>query len=856
MASTATNDAPSDRIPSLQHTISSRPASYSNTQLVGSQAVRILLHSCSCHTICQHSLQKRAPMESHLPISPTKTRCSPPKDFVREDMKPAPLRLSPKSKEIGEVSGVSQQQPGTGFIKSATPTDEATTTKRATDKLPIHQIQLKNPPLAAIVSKFEILDVMTDLEKQATTSHGALSVEVSRLPARNSVVHKELGVCIKSGLAKESPPGLGSEEVGELQSTPSPSEISPRRSSSCEPQSTSQTGIQPAVVQTAYFFDPFTGERRPDKPGGSADGRQRSLVAERRQMFEAPIGKFDTQGNAGLPGMLTTCIDGVRKSLPLPIPGKNGVMPQTPTPTYTLPRTKTWKTRLSDIETPQDSSRARAEPPLDPRPVNADEQPKAAVEGGWTRSISKSLGYSAGQRTRPTREKTQREYTTASKGQRDRGKLFGLWPRAMDALHSRDASTSDSEQVATKAPDRPMDQVALETTQSVSRNSTRLSVPQSETFESQEKPNSGHATSIIMLPESSGNAATVTAQSKVASLRRLFDKSANDTGPKSGSRLRRSHTGPTKRSSAHGNSRTALRSGHEQQVQYEVSTDGAISRSPQSMAGAHVSKESTSSSLKDRINTLEAICRIDEEMRPSTNKMILAPRSKTAGPEREADSPKIHPETRFESLGFKRGREVWRKISASWEKGRLEEGKRDGNDHTKQKVAKSPEPPTWQGSYLTAARSDDKHLAKCSPEEPSTRSLAACASASTRDSPLRKSTSAIPRECLSTGASLDGCSAEEKGALPLSTTGPVAASNWWQLVSSSSHAPWKTTWEALSGDAHGISWGRWRTPRDRGIVAAGAKCRMHHPRPLPTVQLGKTRKAATRQSGTNISSSN
>ncbi|KAK1717156.1 hypothetical protein BDP67DRAFT_609807 [Colletotrichum lupini] len=127
-------------------------------------------------------------MESHLPGSPTQARCSSPKDFVRGDMKPAPLRLSPKSKETDEASGVSQQQPGASFIENATSTDEFTTTEQFNDKLPRHPTQLKPPPLAAVVSKFEILDIMTDLETQATASHGASSVEVPRSPAENRAV--------------------------------------------------------------------------------------------------------------------------------------------------------------------------------------------------------------------------------------------------------------------------------------------------------------------------------------------------------------------------------------------------------------------------------------------------------------------------------------------------------------------------------------------------------------------------------------------------------------------------------------------------------------------------------------------
>ncbi|KAK7435441.1 hypothetical protein Landi51_13029 [Colletotrichum acutatum] len=753
-------------------------------------------------------------------------------------MKPEPLRLSLKSKKTNAASDISQQQPGASFIEIETPTDESTTTERATEKLSRHPIQPKNTPLAAIVSKFEMLDVMTDLETQATANHNASNVEVPHSPANNSVVRKELGFSVKSGLAKEPPPGLGCEEVVETQSTPSPSQISHRRSSTCQPQNSQQTGMRPVVEQTTYVFDPFTGERQPYKAGRPGDGRQRSLVAERRQLFEAPM-------------------SGVRTSLPLPTFSNNGITPRTSTPSYTLPRTKAWKMRSNDIEALQDSSRGRAEPLLDLRPVNAGDQTEAAVGGSWTRSISKSLGYSVGQRSHPNREKTQRENISVSRGQRGRGKLFGLWPRAMDALHSRDASISNSEQVITKSPDWPTDQVALEMTQSVCRDSTRSSVPQSESCESQKKLRSGPTTSTTALPDSSGDAAIVTAQSKVASLRTLFDKSANYTGPKSGSRLRRSYTGPTNRSSANSNSQTGFQYGHEQQSQYEISTDRAIRRSIQSTTGAHISKGSTSSSsLKDRINTLEAICRMDAEMRPSTNKTISTQRSNATGPKRETDGYKSHLENRFESLGFKRGREVWRKISASWEKGRLEEGKKDGNDHTKQNVAKSSEPPTWQESYLITARSDDKQLANCSPEKPEARSLAASASASMRDSSLRKSTSAIPRECLITGISLDGCPAEQKGALPLSTTDPVTTSYWWQFGSASSHAPWRTKWDALSGDVHGISWGRWRAPRDRGIVAADAECRMYHPRPLPTVQQGKMRKAANRRSETNISSDN
>ncbi|KXH59439.1 pheromone receptor [Colletotrichum salicis] len=697
---------------------------------------------------------------AHTP--PEQARYSPPRDFVRDDMKPAPLRLSPKTKETDEIPDVSLKL-GASSIKNATHTDDSTPTERATGQLSNHPTQLKNPPLAAIVSKFEILDVMTDLETQATTGHGTSNIEVPRSPANNSTVRKDLGVCVTSGLAKEPPPRLVHDDVVERQSTPSLSQTSLHKISLRGSQSYSETGIQPAVEPTTYVFDPFTGERRPNKAGRSADGRQKSLVAERRQMFEAPM--------SGVSAMS----------------GKS--------------------------------------------------QLKIALEQShlWTQGLSTTV--------------TKRKWQGKKLGP-------GAYQRALDIALAKESSLApeDTEVEGSSSgfgPEPWMSSI-LEKLQPQNRD-TKVSKHQTgQRARSQEEPQSGHATSMTALPEPSGNAAIVTAQNKVASLRRLFDKSANDAGQKSGSPPRRSYTGPTDKVSTHSNSQTVLRSGHEQQPQCEVSMDGAIRRSFQAMADAHSPKGSTSSSLKDRINTLEAICRIDAETRPSTNKTISASRSNIPGTEREADSSKSHAENRFESLGFKRGREVWRKISASWEKSRLEEGKRNGNDHTKQRLDKSQEQRTWQGSYLTTARPDDTQLADCSPDEPTTGSPPASASAPTRVSPFpaRKSTSAIPRECLSIGTNLDGCSEEQKGALPLSTTGPVGTSYWWQLGSASSQAAWRTRWDALSGDAPGISWGRWRAPRERGLMTAGAECRMHHTRPLPTVRLGEMRKAANRQSET------
>ncbi|KAK1688687.1 hypothetical protein BDP55DRAFT_25808 [Colletotrichum godetiae] len=783
-------------------------------------------------------------MESHLPLSPTQARYSPSRDFVRDDMKPAPLRLSPKTKETDEIPDV-PLQPGASSIKNATHTDGSTPTERATGQLSNHPTELKNPPLAAILSKFEILDVMTDLETQATTGHGPSNIEVPRSPANNSTVRKDLGVCVNSGLAKEPPPRLVHDDVVERQSTPSLSKTSLHNISLRGSQIYSETGIQAAVEPTTYVFDPFTGERRPNKAGRSADGRQKSLVAERRQMFEAPMGKYVPRSDVGLPGMLIMCVGGVSAmpgqsvSLPLPPFSNNNFLPQTTTPYCTLPHTNTWKKRPNDIEAPQSSS--RAEPLLDPRSVNDGDQTKAAGRNTWTRSISKSLGYSASQRV-----------ITGIRRQRGRGKLFGLWPRAMDVLHSREASTSESGYESLKAPDRSTSQVAPDISNSVSKKSARSSNLQTEYYKSQEEPQSGHATSMTALSEPSSNAAIMTAQNKVASLRRLFDKSANDAGQKSGSQLRRSDTGPTDKVSPHSNSLTVFQSGHEQQLQCELSMDGAIRRSFQAAADANAPKGSTSSSLKDRINTLETICQIDAETTSSTNKSISASRSTIPRIERVADGSRSHVENRLESLGFNRGREAWRKISASWEKGRSEEGKRNGTDHTKQILDKSQEQRTWQGSYLTTVRPDDTQLADCSPDEPNTGGPPASTSAPTRVSPFpaRKSTSAIPRECLSTGTNLDGCPEEPKRALPLSTTGPVGTSNWWQFGSASSQADWRTRWDALSGDAHGISWGRWRAPRERGLMTAGAECPMHHTRPSPTVRLGEMHEAANRQTET------
>ncbi|KAK1715083.1 uncharacterized protein BDZ83DRAFT_655877 [Colletotrichum acutatum] len=301
-------------------------------------------------------------------------------------MKPEPLRLSLKSKKTNAASDISQQQPGASFIEIETPTDESTTTERATEKLSRHPIQPKNTPLAAIVSKFEMLDVMTDLETQATANHNASNVEVPHSPANNSVVRKELGFSVKSGLAKEPPPGLGCEEVVETQSTPSPSQISHRRSSTCQPQNSQQTGMRPVVEQTTYVFDPFTGERQPYKAGRPGDGRQRSLVAERRQLFEAPM-------------------SGVRTSLPLPTFSNNGITPRTSTPSYTLPRTKAWKMRSNDIEALQDSSRALAKEviqiarkhkgKISPSPEDKEAEGSSSGFGlePWMPSIHETLRY-------------------------------------------------------------------------------------------------------------------------------------------------------------------------------------------------------------------------------------------------------------------------------------------------------------------------------------------------------------------------------------------------------------------------------------------------------------------------------
>ncbi|OHE94236.1 hypothetical protein CORC01_10481 [Colletotrichum orchidophilum] len=494
------------------------------------------------------------------PASLIQARYSPQRDFAREDMKPAPLRFSPKSKELSEKPGIAQQELGASTVENATLVDGSSTIERATSQPPTHSIQLKDPHLAAIVSKFEILDIMTDLERQATGSHGRPAIEATCSPARNSIIRNELGVCVHIDHAKECTFGLVHDEG---------------------------------------------------------------------------------DGVGILPG---------KSVLPLPTCGNNGIRPQTPSPYYTLPRVKTWKTRPNESEALGDSFQAQAEPSLSPRPVNDRNETKALVEGTWTRSISKSLGYNLGRRTRPTREETQREYAAVSRGQRGREKLFGLWARAMDVLHSRDSLNSAPEGVMPESQGRPMMHVAPEIVIPVSRKRINLLDPETESSISPDKPHLRHTASITVLPESSSNIAGMTGQSKVASLRRLFDKGANDAGLKSGSRLRRSHTGPPKKLSA---------------------SDRRIQTSP----------------------------------------------SKKPETDCEANGSKGHAENRFESLGFKRGREVWRKISASWDKDRSEEGNRNERDHSKETLDKSREQPTWQGSCPSTARTDDIRLANSSPDK-------------------------------------------------------------------------------------------------------------------------------------------
>ncbi|KAH0423762.1 hypothetical protein CcaCcLH18_11963 [Colletotrichum camelliae] len=203
-----------------------------------------------------------------------------------------------------------------------------------------------------------------------------------------------------------------------------------------------------------------------------------------------------------------------------------------------------------------------------------------------------------------------------------------------------------------------------------------------------------------------GNAAAVTTQklrgavmktvqSRVTDLRKLFDMTAKeDDGPQL--HLRRCHTGP-QRNHCIDRSHAPIHS-FDYDREFRLGFMIASSDPPpylREYQSARASKDSTRSSLRDHMSAFESLSRsrfeISKPKLGTPSEFHLTP---ARGDEREEGSETSPVGRRFESLGFKRGREVWRKLSSSWDKRKSANDGLDKHEDRHGTTAASPSLPT------------------------------------------------------------------------------------------------------------------------------------------------------------------
>ncbi|OBR07896.1 hypothetical protein CH63R_09417 [Colletotrichum higginsianum IMI 349063] len=731
-------------------------------------------------------------MENTPSAALSQARHSMPKDFAQDDPRPAPLRLSPKDKHALDEPDTLPEQ-----LCEPKPQRPGQESKKA-GALAFSLSTQSTKSLASIVSKFEILDGTTSLEVRAAAGPEIVDTGTSRSSARGSLIRSNGRQDGQINNIEDSAFGDGRIKHEQPISTSSSSQTSSRRGPFGIPRDSQCFRKQSTAETIVYTFDVFTGERQPVTTHTVTSGSNKSLVAERRQIFESAAGTIDIPGNTKPPPML------VEMQMPLSFlssqqacrrqnTGAVRSPPQTPSPERQS-RFRAWQTVSNGATLRQNDSRAPENRTHEEQPRRGWKEPNPIHPTAWTRSVSKTIGNKLGQIVLSISENLQKKKLSIPKRYKSRREMSALWPRAMDALHSRDSSGCESPELVpeinTYLQEHPVTRTPL-LTRKQSRRLSELNaytIPRPNTdIQSHGRHTTSESLGLTLSPTKVEGKAP---QNRVVTLRKLFDRSSKDGGSQGGSQLRRCHTGPRKKTPTITGPNGASWPDNGRAFQARASLEVLPERrSLQMSTDIRVSNETTHSSLKDCINAYESICRPNIETTALAHGKASVRRmhKQTRGVDLETSLL----ESRFNSLGFKRGREAWRKISASWEKNTSHDDDASNGDESGRKglaMIRTGVLHARQGSYLSAGhKNESQPLSKTAgglddiplPSEFSSRYISEPpATARTKNLSTRRSMPAIIRKHRNEVPHLDGVHQRRNTALPISTTGPVIGSSW------------------------------------------------------------------------------
>ncbi|KAK2730443.1 hypothetical protein CKAH01_02271 [Colletotrichum kahawae] len=572
---------------------------------------------------------------------------------VGHDLRPAPLRLSPRSRSA-HAPRLSKDYYSQQSMALADYGGEATSSKI--------------PPacgLAAIVSKFEILEAMTNLEKPEIST----TVTSGPRPPREIFQHHSNRM-----MGKKIDPYLESIQVssGGISAPESHDHSRPRQWLPDTPAST--------ITNTR------SRDKRPSTAGGTETGSMHNIVAERRQLFEPRTGcRTMTSKSASMPSSL------------------HGTSHSGPSPPLTmkLRQSKTYLTKVMEPDSLLEASRSHNRSQSGPKTTSN----RGCASTNSTRSREETAAAAdvhAGGHDPLLMDSSEASRSTSKAiiATKQRSKLF----EAIDALFSRKTSLDSLREKLELPPSSN-----VQSTQESGNGWESDGVLQCPGSAEQSFPAQIHASHRPDREKESnkiGNAAAVTTQklrgavmktvqSRVTDLRKLFDMTAKeDDGPQL--HLRRCHTGP-QRNHCIDRSHAPIHS-FDYDREFRLGFMIASSDPPpylREYQSARASKDSTRSSLRDHMSAFESLSRsrfeISEPKLGTPSEFHLTP---ARGDEREERSERSPVGRRFESLGFKRGREVWRKLSSSWDKRKSANDGLDKHEDRHGTTAASPSLPT------------------------------------------------------------------------------------------------------------------------------------------------------------------
>ncbi|WQF89101.1 hypothetical protein CDEST_14115 [Colletotrichum destructivum] len=681
-------------------------------------------------------------MENTLSAVLSQARHSMHKDFAPDDPRPAPLRLSPKNKHA---------------------LDEP-------DTLP-EQLCEPKPRQVRAGAGPEIVDTGTSYSS-----------------ARSSLIRSNGRQDGQNNNIENSAFGDGRIKHEQPISTSSSSQISSRRGPLCMPRDSRFLRKQSTAETIVCTFVIFTGERQPVTTHTVTSGSNKSLVAERRQIFESTTGTIDIPGYTKPPQML------IEMQMPLSFLSSK----QTPSPERQS-RPRAWQTASNGATLRQNDSRAPENRTHEEQPRRGWKEPNPIHPTVWTRSVSKTIGNKLGQIVLSISEnlqKKKKKKLAIPERYKSRREMSALWPRAMDVLHSRDLSGCESPELVSEINTYLQEQPVTRTPFLTRKQSRRLSelnaytIPRSNTdIQSHGRHTTSESLGLTLSPT---KAEGKDPQNRVMTLRKLFDRSSKDSGSQGGSQLRRRHTGPGKKTPTITGPNGASWPDYGRASQARASLEVLPERrSLQMSTDIRVSNETTHSSLKDCINAYESICRPNIETTALAHGKALIRRMHKQ--HRGVDLERSLLGSRFNSLGFKRGREARRKISASWYKNKSHDNDASNGDESGCKehaMIITGVPHARQGSYLSAGQKNETQLLSKTagglddiplPSEFSSRYISEPpATARTKNLSTRRSMPAIIRKHRNEVPHLDGVHQRRKTALPMGTTGPVIGSSWCQ----------------------------------------------------------------------------